>query len=77
MHEDTEEKKEVCKGTVEIPEFMHDTTMDELVINIDSDSSAKNAQEMKNLIRKQFSPKIKELFSHFSADLMAAHAKDG
>jgi len=68
--------KETHKGTVEIPEFMHDTTMEELVINIDTDSNAKDSQDIKNLIRKEFTPKIKEHFSHFSADLMAEHAKD-
>ena len=55
---------------------MHDTTMEELVINIDIDSNAKDSQDIKNLIRKEFTPKIKEHFSHFSADLMAEHAKD-
>ena len=61
---------------MEIPEFMHDTTMEELVINIDTDSNAKDSQDIKNLIRKEFSPKIKDFFSNFRADLMAEHAKD-
>lgn len=50
---------------------MHDTTMDELVITIDTDSTAKDSQAYKNLIRKEFTPLLKHVFSHFSADLMA------
>ena len=68
--------EEVWKGTIEIPEFMHDTTMDELVINLDIDSTAKESQDIKNKVRKLATPLIKEKFSHFAADLMLAHSKD-
>jgi hypothetical protein len=50
---------------------MHDTTMEELVINIDTDSNLKESQNLKNLVRKEFTPVLKQFFSHFSADLMA------
>jgi activator of HSP90 ATPase len=72
----TEKGKELWKGSIEIPEFMHDTTMDELVVNLDIESTAKESQDIKNKVRQHVTPLIREKFSHFAADLMLAHSKD-
>ncbi|KAJ3236460.1 hypothetical protein HDU81_010755 [Chytriomyces hyalinus] len=52
-------------GTIEIPEFMHDTEMDELEVQI-STSDSKAASDAKKLLI----PKIKTVFETFSQEMI-------
>lgn len=64
------------KGKFEVPEFMHDTVLGELVINFEIDTVDAKSQDVKNTVRKEVSAEIKKRCSHFVSDLMAVHSKD-
>jgi activator of HSP90 ATPase len=65
-----------ASGTMEIPEFMHDTKPSELVIDVILNDSTKEKQEIKEVARIQLTTLLRSLFEPFTADLMTAHAKD-
>ena len=64
------------KGTIFMPEFMHDTEPDDIVFEINVDSDVKDKDTIKNAVRTQLVPLIREGFKTFHVDLMDAHAKD-
>ncbi len=63
-------------GTIDIPEFMHDTKWNELVLDVTLDNATREKEEIKEVVRVQFAAMIRDLFKNFTADLMSAHAKD-
>jgi len=64
------------KGSLTLPEFMHDTKLNELVLNLDIETSHKDNQKVKNTVREILMPLIKAHLDGFSRDLMLAHGKD-
>lgn len=63
-------------GTITIPEVAHDTEEDEFVFNIDIYSESKEKQPVKDLVRSQIIPKLREEFLKLSSALIAEHGKD-
>lgn len=57
------------KGTITVPEFVHDQEEDEYVFEINVDSH-------KAEIRKHFVPVLKAKLMQFQAELIKAHEKD-
>lgn len=64
------------KGTILIPEFMHDSDLKDIVFDINVDSETKDKDLFRNTCRSLLVPLIREGFRDFHSDLMDAHAKD-
>ena len=64
------------KGTILIPEFMHDTALNDIVFDISVDSDTKDKDLIRDACRSHLVPLIREGFRNFHSDLMDAHAKD-
>ncbi|KAG0186277.1 hypothetical protein DFQ28_008076 [Apophysomyces sp. BC1034] len=65
-----------ASGKIFIPEVAHDTDIDDYVfdISVNEDSNAK--QPIRDVVRKVLTPKLREAFSKFSADLIQHHGSD-
>jgi activator of HSP90 ATPase len=57
-------------GTIEIPEFMHDTKPKEIVLDISVEDGNKEKEAIKQVVRTRFGPHLCSLFEPFTADLM-------
>lgn len=65
------------KGKVSIPEFMHDTDLDELVVDIHVDSSKDQPKDFRSVVREQLVTKgVMRLLQSFTDELMQHHADD-
>ena len=71
---DAESDKE-AKGTMSIPELMHDS--DDLEFEVTVESADKERTALKELARKELTKVVqKTLLSEFSKDLIESHSKD-
>ncbi|ORZ08495.1 activator of Hsp90 ATPase [Lobosporangium transversale] len=63
-------------GRIEIPEVAHDTDIEDYVfdVTIDADSNAK--QPIRDLIRKDLAPLLRNKLEKFAGDLIRVHGKD-
>jgi activator of HSP90 ATPase len=57
-------------GKIEIPEFMHDTKFNEIVLDITMDSPTREKYDIKEFARVGFGPFLRKQFENFHADLM-------
>jgi activator of HSP90 ATPase len=67
--------KEV-KGTIVIPEIMHDTELHEIVFDVTLEKDTKENDVVKQLVRKQLCPLIRDSFKDFNRDLLEQNTKD-
>ncbi|KKY26770.1 putative hsp90 co-chaperone aha1 [Diplodia seriata] len=67
---------EAASGTITIPEIAHDTEEDEYVFEIDIYSESSSKQPVKDLVRSQLTPKLRERFAKLTQALVAEHGKD-
>jgi activator of HSP90 ATPase len=65
------EKGTEATGTIEIPEYMHDSKTQDIVVDISLDSGNREKEDIKEVARTKLAPVIRECFSHFTADLMS------
>ncbi|KAI8897410.1 activator of Hsp90 ATPase [Globomyces pollinis-pini] len=72
----TNAKGTEATGNITMPEIMHDTEIDEIVLDIELDSPTRETEEIKAVVRKSLGPIIRSCFTTFSKDLMEANAKD-
>eukprot|EP00842_Homolaphlyctis_polyrhiza_P006676 jgi/Hompol1/7009/HPOL_005164-RA len=63
-------------GKLNIPEFMHDTDIDDIVCEVIVDADSKSSYAMKEMVRKKLAGVIRKAFSTFVKDLFEAHSKD-
>ncbi|KAJ3308707.1 hypothetical protein HDV04_000963 [Boothiomyces sp. JEL0838] len=63
-------------GRIVMPEFMHDTHVDDLVFDIELESGNREKEDIKAVVRTHLAPILKTKFTDFSKDLMNAHHKD-
>ncbi len=71
---DAEGEEEEVKGTINIPEVAHDTEQDEYVFDVSLDESAFTAT-VKDIIRKNIQPILRERLSTFGDTLREKHAQ--
>lgn len=58
------------KGTIDIPEFMHDTELDEIVFDIKTEKESKTALKVRQVIRKHMVPALRASFKDFNSELL-------
>ncbi|KAI8825876.1 activator of Hsp90 ATPase [Fimicolochytrium jonesii] len=63
-------------GKIVLPEFMHDTDLDDLVFDISMDNDTREKEPIKDAVRKELTNEIRAKLSSFSKDLLEAHVKD-
>ncbi|RUS21410.1 activator of Hsp90 ATPase [Endogone sp. FLAS-F59071] len=64
------------KGKIQIPEIAHDTEIDDYVFDITVFEDKNDKQPIRDLVRKDLTPLLREKLASFSKDLIDAHAKD-
>lgn len=67
---------EAASGTITVPELAHDTEEDEYVFDIDIYSDSSSKQPVKDLVRSQITPKLRERFQNLTKALVTEHGKD-
>lgn len=65
-----------ASGTIAVPEVAHDTEHDEYQFEITNYSDSKEKQPVRDLIRTQLTPKLRDAFAKFGDDLITEHGKD-
>ncbi|KAI9780744.1 MAG: hypothetical protein M1839_006531 [Geoglossum umbratile] len=68
--------REEVSGTITIPEVAHDTSADEYVFDIDVYSDGKSKQPVKDLVRANIVPQLREKLVKLGPALIAEHGKD-
>jgi len=63
-------------GRIKIPEYMHDTELDEIVFDVTTDSDSKAKEPIKKVLKTNLLPLIREKFAAFTKDLTESHTKD-
>ncbi|KAK9476237.1 activator of Hsp90 ATPase [Lipomyces japonicus] len=69
------EESEVS-GSITIPEVAYDTEQDEYVFHISLTAETKEKQPVKELIRAQLIPVLRQKLARFGPDLIETHGKD-
>ncbi|KAH0562401.1 hypothetical protein GP486_002911 [Trichoglossum hirsutum] len=67
---------EEVSGTITIPEVAHDTLADQYVFDIDIYSDGKSKQPVKDLVRANVVPQLREKLVKLGPALIAEHGKD-
>ncbi|KAJ3188415.1 hypothetical protein HDU85_005566 [Gaertneriomyces sp. JEL0708] len=65
-----------ASGKIELPEYMHDTDLDDLEYEITLDSSNSERDKIKAVVRAKLIPAIKEKLREFSKAVVDEHLKD-
>ncbi|KAK3691650.1 Co-chaperone [Vermiconidia calcicola] len=63
-------------GTITIPEVAHDTEEDEYVFEVEVYSSDLSKEPVKELVRKEITPEIRQRLQKLAPKLIAVHGKD-
>ncbi|KAL2913625.1 Co-chaperone [Polyrhizophydium stewartii] len=63
-------------GQAVIPEFMHDTDLDDLTVTITAEDETNETHAIKEVARKKLPAAIRKHFGSFTKDLLEAHSKD-
>ncbi|RKP26759.1 activator of Hsp90 ATPase [Syncephalis pseudoplumigaleata] len=64
------------KGSINIPEIMHDTSEDEFVFDLTIESETREMDAVKQLIRTSLTAELRKKLGRFAKDLIDAHSKD-
>ncbi|KNC99282.1 uncharacterized protein SPPG_05536 [Spizellomyces punctatus DAOM BR117] len=65
-----------ASGKIVIPEYMHDTDLDDIVFDISLDSPNADREKIKEVVRKDLTKVVREKLGKFAKDLVEAHLKD-
>jgi activator of HSP90 ATPase len=65
-----------ASGKVSIPEFMHDTKLEEIVFDVSMDKESKESLPFKQIVKSHLLPIIRQAFVSFETDLVAANISD-
>ncbi|KAI8607793.1 activator of Hsp90 ATPase [Chytriomyces sp. MP71] len=63
-------------GRINVPEFMHDTDSDEMVIEVTTEVQSAEAESMRLLVVKHLVPLMKSKLTDFSGEMIRANGKD-
>ncbi|KAJ3225372.1 hypothetical protein HK099_006913 [Clydaea vesicula] len=63
-------------GRIKVPEYMHDTELDEIVFEVSVDNETKEKEEIKKVLRSELIKLLREKFAPFQKDLIKHHKAD-
>jgi activator of HSP90 ATPase len=66
----------VAEGKIMIPEYMHDSELDDIVFDVTTSAETKEKEKIKDVLKKNLLPLIRESFSTFNDDLMKENKGD-
>ncbi|KAI8914948.1 activator of Hsp90 ATPase [Powellomyces hirtus] len=65
-----------ASGKIDIPEYMHDTEVEDIVFDISLDSPNAEREKIKDVVRLELTKVLREKMTPFAKDLVEAHVKD-
>ncbi|KAF7726617.1 hypothetical protein EC973_008581 [Apophysomyces ossiformis] len=65
-----------ASGKIFVPEVAHDTDVDDYVFDVSITDATNAKQPIRDVVKKVLTPKLREAFSKFSADLIKHHGSD-
>ncbi|KAJ3209776.1 hypothetical protein HDU82_000138 [Entophlyctis luteolus] len=63
-------------GRINVPEFMHDTDVDELVTEVTTEEQNSTSQAVRTIVIKSIVPLVQKKLANFSTEMIASNGKD-
>lgn len=63
-------------GKIVIPEYMHDSELDDIVFDVTMNAESKEKEKIKDVLKKNLLPLVREGFTKYNADLMGDNRSD-